>query len=688
MKAHEVTQPSTPWPSGGQVNGGDAVGGQPPFVPDYTLLCRIGIGAYGDVWLARSTLGAYRAVKIVSRRSFENDQPFEREFKGIQRFEPISLTHESQVKILHVGRNEDAGYFYYVMELADDAGQESSNGAKESRVDGQIQKVQRASTAKLLAPGSYVPRTLKHELQTRGRLPVDECVQIGLALTTALAHLHGHGLIHRDVKPSNIIFVNGVPKLADIGLVTDVEATRSFVGTEGFIPPEGPGTVSADLYSLGKVLYEISMGRSRLDFPALPANWDDLSEDDQARLREFNEVLVKACESDAARRYGSARQMHDDLGLLQRGKSVRQKRTAEQRWAMAKKLVMAVAVMAVLAAVIPSLKNSKNGHTPTPEAWREYERGRYHCNQLTPEAHKKALEHLSRAAELDPNFVLPYRELTALYVWGQPGLFAGPEERLLKVKEIADKLIAMDPKLAEGHTALSWYKFLNQDWTGAEDEIVRAIKLDPNYPFARDIYTFYLSMLGRPEEALHQAQRSQELDPTARTSAMVAAWPFIAARQFDKAIAQLQRVIELDKNFPEAHNFLGRCYEAQSNYIAAIEAWRTYDLMVGHDRDRVTASYDALRQAYDTGGEQGYLRKYIDLIRENESLPESEQIFFAQDVAGYYARLGENEKALDEIEKHLDEWPMRHQLKFEPMFDTLQNEPRFKALLKKAGLEK
>jgi len=261
------------------------------------------------------------------------------------------------------------------------------------------------------------PRTLKHEVQSRGRLPVEECVQIGLALTTALAHLHDHGLIHRDVKPSNIIFVNGVPKLADIGLVTDVEATRSFVGTEGFIPPEGPGTVSADLYSLGKVLYEISMGRSRLDFPALPDNWDDLPEDEQAQLREFNEVLVKACESDAGRRYSSARQMHEDLDCF--GAESRSGRNALRNSAgPSPKSWLSRWRYGGVGCGNPIPQKLKKWHTPTPEAWREYERGRYHYNQLTPEAHKKALEHLTRAAELDPEFVLPYRELTALYVWG------------------------------------------------------------------------------------------------------------------------------------------------------------------------------------------------------------------------------------------------------------------------------
>src|SRR5438046_734531 len=86
---------------------------------------------------------------------------------------------------------------------------------------------------------------------------------------------------------ANIVFVNGVPKLADIGLVAEASEARSFVGTEGFIPPEGPGAPQADLYSLGKVLYEISTGRDRRDFPA------DLAEVEA--MLELNAILLKTC---------------------------------------------------------------------------------------------------------------------------------------------------------------------------------------------------------------------------------------------------------------------------------------------------------------------------------------------------------------------------------------------------------
>src|ERR1041384_1485253 len=244
-----------------------------PHVPDHTLLRCIGRGSYGEVWLARNVLGTPRAVKIVYRASFQNEKPYEREFSGMQKFEPLSRSHEGLMDVLQIGRNDQAGYFYYVMELADDdnagptfpgdqvrAG--SSSTAKTA--GGAPRKISEKPAA--INADRYKPRTLKSELEHRGRLTFEECLQIGLSLSSALGFLHQNSLLHRDIKPSNIIFVHGIPKLADIGLVADASDAKSFVGTEGFIPPEGPGTVQADLYSLGKVFYEMATGMDRHGF--------------------------------------------------------------------------------------------------------------------------------------------------------------------------------------------------------------------------------------------------------------------------------------------------------------------------------------------------------------------------------------------------------------------------------------
>jgi WD40 repeat protein len=306
---------------------GSSSGPQVVSIPDHELIRQIGKGAYGEVWLARNIMGAFRAIKIVRRDGFDSTSPFEREFTGIKRFEPISRTHEGFVDILQVGLNESEGLFYYIMEVADDLhhGQE-------------------------IDPKTYIPKTLGKALARSGRFSVEECVQTGMALCQALEHLHRRGLVHRDVKPSNIVFVNGAPKLADIGLVTDSEHARTFVGTEGFIPPEGPGTPGADIYGLGKALYEIASGRDRLDFPALPPDLETMS--DRVPFLELNEALIRACRQNPSDRYLYARDMYEDLALLVSAKSLRKLRILERRWAALKRnAAIAAIVIAVLTLV-------------------------------------------------------------------------------------------------------------------------------------------------------------------------------------------------------------------------------------------------------------------------------------------------------------------------------------------------
>ncbi len=325
--------------------GCEAFGGAPPLIPDHKLLRPVGRGSYGEVWLARTALGAYRAVKVVHQKSFESERPYEREFSGIKRFEPISRSHEGFVDILQVGRNQAQGYFYYVMELADDA---NAGVAADTSAPTDRKPTAREDQDHGLASASrYAPKTLRSEINRQGRLPMEQCLQLALSLTSALGQLHKQGLVHRDIKPSNIIFVSGQPKLADIGLVATVTEARSFVGTMGFIPPEGPGTPQADLYSLGKLLYEMSTGKDRNEFPELPTNAREMPDRDQ--FMEFNEVLLKACHGQPEKRYPSAEEMHADLALLQSGKSVRRLRAMESRLAWVTRLGVTALVVTGIA---------------------------------------------------------------------------------------------------------------------------------------------------------------------------------------------------------------------------------------------------------------------------------------------------------------------------------------------------
>ena len=275
-----------------------------PVIPDHEVLRKVGGGAYGEVWLARGVTGALRAVKVLWREDFDDERSFEREFEGILKFEPISRDHPGMVNILHVGRSVDGNaFYYYVMELGDDV-----------------------LTGREINPIEYEARTLRSDTKRAlgKRLETDHCIDVGVRLAEALRHLHDHGLAHRDVKPANVIFVGGKAKLADIGLVA-TRGQRTFVGTEGFVPPEGPGSAQADVYSLGKVLYEIATGKDRMDFPELPDEMPSKAE--RKRWLALNQIICETCEPQLSkRRISTAGELADALRRLQDGKRRRRRR--------------------------------------------------------------------------------------------------------------------------------------------------------------------------------------------------------------------------------------------------------------------------------------------------------------------------------------------------------------------------
>ena len=254
---------------------------QPLFsIPEHEMIRRVGGGGGGEVWLARNKLGIFRAVKIVRVQQAGGQEAFRSEFSGVLKFEPISRLHDGLVDILQAGGGEAEGYFYYVMELADNV-----------------------TAGQYIMADTYVPRTLSHDMRTRGRLPLGECVRSGAAIASALGFLHRQKLIHRDLKPSNIIFISGFPKLADVGLVAAMSGQNVYVGTEGFIAPEGAGSARADIYSLGKILYEMSTGSPAQEYPALPADLGASREDRD--LAQFIRIVMQACRTDPQERFRS-----------------------------------------------------------------------------------------------------------------------------------------------------------------------------------------------------------------------------------------------------------------------------------------------------------------------------------------------------------------------------------------------
>jgi CHASE2 domain-containing sensor protein len=251
-----------------------------------------GEGAYGRVWLVRNVLGHRQALKEIKRSHFHDDDPYDREFRGIQNYKPISHLHLGLLQIDHVNRNDLDGYFYYVMELGD------------AMITDWDQK-----------GCSYQAWNLHNVCLNANdmRLPVGDCLRIGIALADGLDFLHQHGLVHRDIKPSNVIFVKGCPKLADIGLVRPFSPDASQVGTLSFMPPEGPGRPPADIFALGKLLYVISTGKKAEFFSEISRSLVET-----AGFVRLNEIICKACQPAVDQRYATVAEMLAALRAAQK----------------------------------------------------------------------------------------------------------------------------------------------------------------------------------------------------------------------------------------------------------------------------------------------------------------------------------------------------------------------------------
>lgn len=270
-----------------------------PVTPGYELQQpAFGKGAYGKVWLARKGRGDWKALKVIYRSNFGDDPaPYEREFNGIQKYQPLSDKHPGLLRVEFVSARQPDGYFFYVMELGDPLEPDwEQRGA------------------------AYKPRDLISERRRAPgqKLPVGDCLRLGVTLSDALDFLHRQGVTHRDIKPQNVIFVNGRPKLADMGLITDIRPVGqigTYVGTPGYMPPppESPGTPQADIYALGMMLFVLSTGSNPAFFPELSTSL--ANRPGVADFFRLNAIILKACHPDSAQRYASATEMRAALQM-------------------------------------------------------------------------------------------------------------------------------------------------------------------------------------------------------------------------------------------------------------------------------------------------------------------------------------------------------------------------------------
>jgi tetratricopeptide (TPR) repeat protein len=557
-------------------------------IPDHVLLGRIGFGSYGEVWLARSALGTLRAVKRVRRAAFDDDRPYEREFAGLQKFEPLSRTHEGFVDLLQVGRNDAEGWFYYVMELADDAGSERGWSGKE---DVQTPAIGRPS---VVSAETYQPLTLASLVKLRGAQPLDDCLRIARTLAGALAELHRHGLVHRDIKPSNLIFVNGMPKLADVGLVAAAKGVgqdRSFVGTEGFIPPEGPGTPVADLYSLGIVLYVLATGKSHRDFPEPPADLATRPDRERERWLEFSAVIHRAAAVDPKQRYASAAALLADLELLIEGKSVKRRR-AWRRATKACGVVLGLTLTVWGVALLISrttLKPAGRG-TQDEQAWSYYTQARHFGSQgMTG----KSREYLELAVQRDTNFAEAWAGLAGARSGFAEVSSRGPNAVYPDAITAAETAIRLNPRLADPLTVLAGIKAVyGYEQREAERLQRRALELEPERLDRLIGLARILSIQGRTNESVPLVRQALRSTPTGVSAWEGAGHILYEARLYDEAAMALRKGIELHPGNAWLWGVLSMVYQDAGKTNEAAEAWLTNMRLDGRKPEDIGAFSD------------------------------------------------------------------------------------------------
>ena len=259
----------------------------PPVLPDFDLIRCVGQGGFGQVWLATNrATGHLRAVKVISLERSGTTDPASREITSITRLEEnVRTQHPNLLNIRHVGKTAD--HLFYVMDPADDV-----------------------SGVSATADSSYRPATLQSRLAD-GPLPAEDCLRFARQLLDGLASLHTAGMVHRDVKPANCLFVAGQLKLADFGLLAEADPQISRVGTVKYMPPDGRMDAKADVYAAGLVIYEMLTGLPAESFPRLGPRAGEIAED--PLLQRVNHLVLRACQGDPQRRFDDAGEMLAEL---------------------------------------------------------------------------------------------------------------------------------------------------------------------------------------------------------------------------------------------------------------------------------------------------------------------------------------------------------------------------------------
>jgi tetratricopeptide (TPR) repeat protein len=315
--------------------------------------------------------------------------------------------------------------------------------------------------------------------------------------------------------------------------------------------------------------------------------------------------------------------------------------------------------------------------TTSGEAYRQYLQGRYLWNQRTEESLNAAVAHFAQAIELDPAFALAHAALADTHTTlGYLG-FVAPVKAFPVARPHALRALQLAPSLAQARSSLAYIKFyFDWDWSGAEEEFERALVGSPNDPVAHQWYAVYLRAVGRADDAQREIQLAQRLDPMSLAINTDLGFHHYYARRYAEAVAQLNTVLGMKKDFPLAHLWLARSFVELGRHRDALQA--TAQAEAGLRDWSVLVA--ARGYTYGAGGQSEQARAVLQELRDMSS----RRFVTAYGMALVHASLGEKDAAFAWLEKAFDErshWLVW--LRLDPRWESIRSDPRFDAMVRR-----
>ncbi len=330
---------------------------------------------------------------------------------------------------------------------------------------------------------------------------------------------------------------------------------------------------------------------------------------------------------------------------------------------------------------IAQVENIQTGaRRRSTEAHRDYLKGRYFSNRLTPEDLHKSVAYFESALARDPGYALAYSGLADTYTqFAFQGMLPA-QESFVHAKKFAEAALRIDDRLAETHTSIAGVKrYCDWDWTGAEAAYRRALELNFDDPRAHRQYADYLATMGRSEEALREISAAQELDPLSLVINMEMAWILYIARDFQGAAEQSWKTLAMEPRFAPAQNTLGLAYQ---------QLGMTEEAIVELDNARACsgqhpAAQAALAHALAIAGRRNEAELLLEQLKRMSGTRNVSRYWLAivDTALGAYDAAFES---LDEACENREPWLVW--LKVEPRYDLLREDVRFERLLRRIGL--